>query len=136
MSIRCYEIRKRLIIKAFPYEDKDRDDYELIKTEYRQGIFEYAGIAIFMFGNKLIDGEITLADGVYEEYKIAKQANAFIIPIGSTGYTAKKIWDDVYENIDSYPYLSSEIMTLQNSTNPQRIIQSIKNILLHIQNTL
>ena len=89
-----------------------------------------------MFGNKLIDGEITLADGVYEEYKIAKQANAFIIPIGSTGYTAKKIWDDVYENIDSYPYLSSEIMTLQNSTNPQRIIQSIKNILLHIQNTL
>ena len=130
------KLEKRLIIKAFPYEDKDRDDYELIKTEYRQGIFEYAGIAIFMFGNKLIDGEITLADGVYEEYKIAKQANAFIIPIGSTGYTAKKIWDDVYENIDSYPYLSSEIMTLQNSTNPQRIIQSIKNILLHIQNTL
>lgn len=59
-----------------------------------------------------------------------------LFPLAQQVTPQKKIWDDVYENIDSYPYLSSEIMTLQNSTNPQRIIQSIKNILLHIQNTL
>ena len=63
------KLEKHLMIKAFPYEDKNRPDYIQLKREYREGIYKYAGIAIFMFGNKESDAGTILADGVYEEYK-------------------------------------------------------------------
>ena len=127
------KLEKHLMIKAFPYEDNNRTDYHQIKAEYRKGIFENAGIAIFMFGNKLSDNEIIMANGVYEEYEIAKKANAYIIPIGSTGYVAKRIWDEVFQNINEYPYLQEEAFILQGCTNPDKVIESVMNILTKIQ---
>lgn len=127
------ELEKHLIIKAFPYEDKERKDYNRLIREYREGIFEYSGIAIFMFGNKISDNGIVLANGVYAEYEIAKQAGAYIIPVGSTGYVAKKIWDEVCININEYPYLKKYAATLQNSTDPDIIVHTILSILNDIE---
>lgn len=127
------KLEKHLMIKAFPYEDKEREDYAKLISEYRQGIFEHAGIAIFMFGNKISDDGVILTNGVYEEYEIAKSSNAYIIPIGSTGYVAAQIWDEISSDIDSFPYLMSEADTLQNSTEPDKIIHSILKILQRIQ---
>lgn len=126
-------LEKHLTIKAFPYEDREREDYNSLKTEYRKGIFRQAGIAIFMFGNKIVDGKVVSADGVLEEYQIAEDNDAFIIPIGSTGYAAKKIWEHVNQNIDNYPYLKSEIKILGNCTDPSRILHSIEQVLLNVQ---
>ncbi|MCQ4638611.1 SIR2 family protein [Anaerovorax odorimutans] len=127
------KLEKHLMIKAFPYEDKNRPDYTDIRTEYREGIFKHAGIAIFMFGNKLVDNQVILADGVYEEFEIAKKFNAYIIPIGSTGYVANNIWKEVHSNLEKYPYLKSEINVLQECTDPKRITSSIINVLANIQ---
>lgn len=127
------KLEKHLMIKAFPYEDKNRPDYDMIRTNYREGIFEHAGIAIFMFGNKLSDDGIVLADGVYEEFVIAKKVNAYVIPIGSTGYVARKIWDEVSANIEDYPYLKPEESILKECTEPNKVIKSIINVLSRIQ---
>lgn len=121
------------MIKAFPYEDKNRNDYKELVTTYREGIFKNAGIAIFMFGNKISEKGVVLTDGVYQEFKIAQKANAYIIPIGSTGYVAKQIWDEVCVHINDYPYLKSEESVLRESTDPAKIICSIMKILSRIQ---
>lgn len=127
------ELEKHLMIKAFPYQDRNRSDYEQLKKRYREGIFKYAGIVIFMFGNKSAENGIALADGVYEEYKIALQSEAYIIPIGSTGYMAKKIWDEVCDQIENFPYLQPYVNTLQNCTESDKIIKAILSILNTIQ---
>ena len=121
------------MIKAFPYEDKNRNDYKELVTTYREGIFKNAGIAIFMFGNKISEKGVVLTDGVYQEFKIAQKANAYIIPIGSTGYVAKQIWDEVCVHINDYPYLKFEESVLRESTDPAKIICSIMKILSRIQ---
>lgn len=127
------KLEKHLIIKAFPYEDNNRTDYPKLIEEYREGIFKYAGISIFMFGNKLADDKVILANGVYEEYRIAKKSNAYIIPIGSTGYVAQKIWSEVYANIDDFPYLKNEADILSSCKEPAKVIHSILSILARIQ---
>lgn len=86
-----------------------------------------------MFGNKISEKGVVLTDGVYQEFKIAQKANAYIIPIGSTGYVAKQIWDEVCVHINDYPYLKSEESVLRESTDPAKIICSIMKILSRIQ---
>ena len=127
------KLEKHLMIKAFPYEDKNRPDYIQLKREYREGIYKYAGIAIFMFGNKESDAGTILADGVYEEYKIALESGAYIIPIGSTGYMAKKIWDEVRLHINDFPYLKEAEDILQNCTNPNKVIDAVLSVVNIIQ---
>lgn len=122
-------LEKHLIIKAFPYEDKERSDYEQLIKDYREGIFKYAGIAIFMFGNKVSDGDIIRADGVYKEYEMAKQCGACIIPIGSTGYVAKEIWNEVSLKLDDFPYLKGQEKVLQDCTDPDKVVNAIISIL-------
>ena len=129
------KLEQHLMIKAFPYEDSNRSDYNSMKTEYRKGIFKYAGIAIFIFGNKIVDDKVVIADGVYEEYELAKASNAYIIPIGSTGYAAEKIWHEVFNNLNDYPYLKSEIQILKTCTEPRRILQAILKVLNNIKTT-
>lgn len=98
---------------------------KIIEREY----FKYAGIAIFMFGNKKVNNKTILADGVYKEFQIAKQSNAYIIPIGSTGYVARKIWNEVFLNINDYPYLKKQAKVLQDCTEPQKVIDAIISVL-------
>lgn len=129
------KLEKHLMIKAFPYEDNTRDDYNELIEDYRNGIFKYAGIAIFMFGNKKVNNKTILADGVYKEFQIAKQSNAYIIPIGSTGYVARKIWNEVFLNINDYPYLKKQAKVLQDCTEPQKVIDAIISVLETIKAT-
>lgn len=130
------ELDKHLMIKAFPYEDNERSDYNELIENYREGIFKHAGIAIFMFGNKIVDNETVLAKGVYKEYEIAKQSGAYIIPIGSTGYVAKQIWTEVNSNINDYPYLKKQVNILQDCVEPQKIVEAIVSILEVIKATI
>ena len=127
------KLEKHLMIKAFPYEDSNSPNYKKLKKEYREGIYQYAGIAIFMFGNKESDTETILANGVYEEYKIALESGAYIIPIGSTGYMAKKIWDEVSSHINDFPYLKKNANILQKSTDYKKVINAVLSIINTIQ---
>lgn len=131
-------INKHLLIKAFPYEDKDRDNYDEIKYNYRKSIFQEAGISIFLFGNKKsdTDNNTVLAKGIYDEYKIAKDEGAYIIPIGSTGYMSEIIFKEVEKDIDNYFYLQTELNILRSSNNVKEIVKSVLIILKRIQNNI
>ena len=74
---------------------------ELLKR-YRDDLTDYAGVAIFLFGNKLQDGQVVLSDGVAQEFEIAKEKGLALIPVGATGFMAKQLWDKVMANSTAY----------------------------------
>jgi hypothetical protein len=98
----------QLVLRPFPqFATGDKSLGELWQ-EYREKMISYAGIAIFIFGNKLVNEEIVDANGILSEYDIAVSKGLFILPIGATGYQAKVVWERVKE---SYQGRSSELLT-------------------------
>lgn len=124
-------VNEHLCLKPFPQNILD----PVIRAErwkqYRNSIMEDTGISIFMFGNKkdFITNTTKIADGCMQEFEIAKSHNHIIIPIGSTGYAAKIIHDEVKKNIDNYPYLSSAIDQLGTETDVDKIVSIIVKII-------
>ncbi len=62
----------------------------------------HAGIAVFLFGNKLDGDQVRLSNGMREEFEIAKEEGLFLLPIGATGSMAKELWDEVSGSFDEY----------------------------------
>jgi hypothetical protein len=122
-----------LKISPFPFQisGKAKEDFN---KQYRSGILSQCGIAIFLFGNKKKDGIITNADGVLEEFKIAKEKNLVIIPIGSTGYAAKIVQEIVREHISEYPYLKDYADILSESIDIDEICRAVIKIIKSVQN--
>jgi hypothetical protein len=96
---------------------------------YRKRIIGLANYAIFIFGNKFSDGKIERANGVFNEYKIAKELGLKIIPIASTGFVAKEIMDIVMSDTNEYPYLINSIDILLKDTDQESIINEIIKII-------
>lgn len=91
-----------LSLMPFPqYLTGSRDKSERNK-KYREMMLANAGFAVFLFGNKIKDGEMINSTGMYEEFEIAVSKGIIPIPIGATGYTALRIWKEVNDNYDSY----------------------------------
>lgn len=64
-----------------------------------------SGICIFMFGNKVENGENVIADGMLEEFEIAKKLGKIIIPIGNTAEAANEIFRIMKEEKEVHSYL-------------------------------
>lgn len=92
------KLQDQLILRPFPQGQEAQRQWE----SYRQDMIAYAGIAIFVFGNRLQDEETVSAGGVRREFEIAKTNGLKLIPIGATGYMAEELWKEVTENFDSY----------------------------------
>jgi len=88
----------QLILRPFPQAETGVRTLSEVWNDYRHDMISHAGIAIFMFGNKLIDGQIIESDGLIKEYEIAKSKGLFLIPIGVTGYAAKSIFNKLSMN--------------------------------------
>jgi hypothetical protein len=123
---------KYLEINPFAFQLKGNEKTKF-NTDYRDRILNHAGIAIFMFGNKHgADGNIVVADGVLEEFEIAKQKRLYIIPLGSTGFAAEKIAIEIKSNIESYPYLKDYITVLTTSNNSIELVDTVCSIIRKI----
>lgn len=83
-------IDEYLFFCPFPQGIVDTEERNTLFTKYRQEMLSEVGIAIFMFANKEKGGVIVNAEGCWEEYEIAKSLGKIIIPLGCTGYMAKK----------------------------------------------
>ncbi len=94
-------ISNQLILRPFPQEATGSVPLKELWKKYREDMISHSGIAIFIFGNKLKDGEITLSDGMYQEYEIAKKLGLFVIPIGATGYVAEELWQKEMKSWES-----------------------------------
>jgi len=91
-----------LILRPFPQSQSGIKSISEIRTDYRNDMISKAGIVIFVFGNKLANGEVVDSDGMLEEFDICLKHHVIPIPIGATGSVSKKLWDKVISDLDLY----------------------------------
>ena len=94
-------------------------------------------IAIFLFGNKRVDGKIINADGVRSEFEIAKSMGVNVIPVGVTGFQARVLWEEVMNDFPKY-YPDEQVFKplfeiLGSSLIPNEIINTILRIINEIR---
>lgn len=95
------QLHDQLILRPFP---QGGPDIQARWEAYRQEMVAYAGVALFVFGNKLdtATGTVALANGVRREFEIAHQRGLKVIPVGVTGYMAEDLWREVLADFDTY----------------------------------
>lgn len=115
----------------FPFPQYENEKKKLAErwTENRNEMISSAGICIFIFGNKIDDnGEIVDANGMFEEFEIAKKTGKIIIPIGSTGFTAKKIFDRMKASHE-FRYLENYWDILEFEDDSKKVFSAIHSII-------
>ena len=95
----------RLKLHPFPQTITDSQKRKELWTRYRNDMCLEAGIQIILYGCKMDENnKLINSPGIQEEFELAKKNNLFIIPVGSTGYKAKEIWDKINKNKNSFGY--------------------------------
>ncbi|WP_209366274.1 SIR2 family protein [Sediminibacillus dalangtanensis] len=125
-----------LTLRPFPQNESGGKTLKELWTEYRKDMINDAGVTIFLFGNKDKDGKTIEADGMMEEFQIAKNKNKYIIPIGSTGYVTKRIFNEVKKDMDRYWYLEDSLETLENERDEKKVIEETHRIIEKIRRSL
>lgn len=92
----------QLVLKPFPQFESGKKKLPELWEEYRQKMISLSGVSIFLFGNKLVDGEIVQANGLIREFEISKSKGNICIPVGCTGYASKVISDLILESPEEY----------------------------------
>jgi hypothetical protein len=110
-STKYQHLDESIIMRPFPQKVPPGIDKKQLQTDYRIGMVEQAGIAVFLFGNRLKDGQVAQSQGVMEEFELsfADGKGALPIPIGATGYMAETIWQLVSTDLPRYGYVSPEM---------------------------
>jgi len=120
----------RLTLRPFPYAIKDPQKRKSRWTSYREEMISKAGVAVFVFGNKAgASGEVSLADGMLEEFEIASRAGLLIVPVGATGYVAKilhqKVSDDFKTFFPSVVGLKATLAALGRQATPTQLVEGV-----------
>ena len=72
-------------------------------TQYRKAMIDYAGIALFVFGNKRdAKGDLVLSNGMKQEFDLCIQAGVRPLPVGATGFMALELWKQVNGDFTSF----------------------------------
>lgn len=80
-----------LTLTPFPRSAVNNEGLRETWRSYRKEMIERCGIALFIFGNKLVDGQVIVSDGIEEEFQIASESRARLIPLGFTGWKAEEL---------------------------------------------
>ena len=128
-------VNDHLNMKPFPQYIEDKKVRDDTWDKYRHEVIGDAGIAVFFMGNKIVDGNVLLADGVRKEFEIAHKLGLALIPIGCSGSMAKELWDEVMGNVSLYYDESNEklieaINQLGDDVEkPEQLIAKITNVI-------
>lgn len=87
-SLNLKGVGSRLDLRPFPFQNPEKFE------TYREEFISDVGIVISIFGNKKDGGTVTIANGVKEEARIAKEMGKVLLPIPLTGYAAREIYDE------------------------------------------
>lgn len=122
-------VSKYLGLFPFPQHADGEMHIKELWTSYRRKIIENAGVCLFIFGNKKgKNDDIVDADGMIEEFRIAQSTEKIIIPIGSTCFTAKKIFDEMKES-GRYSYLDEYWGILETEKDYNKVYSVIDKII-------
>lgn len=91
-----------LILRPFPQFATNDLDIPRLWDQYRKDFISDVGCAVFIFGNKDVNGKVVDAEGVRKEFDIAVTQGVKVIPIGATGYMSKILWEEVLLNYEQY----------------------------------
>ena len=124
-------IDEHLCLRPFPQNISNPTERAEKWKKYREEMLAETGVSIFMFGNKkdAKTGSIIEANGCIQEFEIAKLKGNIIIPIGSTGYAAKTILENIKKDMDNYLYLSNSIDILETETDIDKLIRCVIEII-------
>jgi hypothetical protein len=120
----------RLVMRPFPYAIADPQSRQRRWRRYREDILAEAGAAVFVFGNKKDDrGGIVEADGVPEEFEIAKSRGLVLVPVGCTGWVAKRLYQRLEQDLGAqFPRirgLRSAFRSLNSGGTPSEIADRV-----------
>lgn len=101
-----------LILRPFPQNTSGTQELPELWSAYRKDMISFAGIALFLFGNKLDKdtGAVVDSDGVVKEFDIAQANNCILLPVGATGSVAKSLAERIVEH-KLQPAISLESIT-------------------------
>lgn len=129
----------RLVLRPFPQQVFGATDKSEVWRRYREDMISYAGIAIFMFGNKLEGGAVVQSNGMRQEFDIAKAKGLVLLPIGATGYMSGDLWSEAIK--DARLRFSSRLDVLMlyerlgdKNASPEQLIDVVIDLLLALQN--
>ena len=94
-------LHDELLLRPFPQSTTGTTSLPDLWSKYRNDMLAHSGTALFLYGNKMLDGTLKLSNGMMEEYEIAKSKNILTLPVGATGYMSKKLWEKELEIIES-----------------------------------
>lgn len=89
----------QLIVRPFPQQG---ENLPILWEQYRQRMISLAGVALFFFGNKLVEGKLVNAGGVRREFEIALEHGLLPIPVAATGFMAEELWKEISANLDKF----------------------------------
>lgn len=129
---------EQLILRPFPQYEVGKRPISEIWNDYRTDMISYAGIAIFVFGNKIKDGNIVVADGLIKEFEIAKNNGLLLIPVGATEYATREIYnklsqDGYFDGAEFPKDLREHINKLADFNSD---LETIKGVLIDLLNSL
>ena len=123
----------QLIVRPFPQHGANLKE---LWEQYRQRMISLAGVAIFVFGNKLDDARnLVPANGVHREFQISIEHGLVPIPIGATGYVAEELWNEVLKDTTRYyPGIEGWIVPIikelgRKDLDPNELTKHVLNIL-------
>lgn len=115
-------------LKLYPFPLASPENW----TRYRQLMLNNIGVCILLYGTKEKDGQVINSNGMKEEYDIAKENGALIIPIGSTGGMSLEIADQlILEN-----YNGEDLKFLREETDSQKIAKKVTLIIKKYMDTI
>jgi hypothetical protein len=88
----------QLIMRPFPQFSTGGKSLPEMWQSYRERMISLAGIAIFIFGNKIDAGAVVNAAGVKKEFEICLEQGVIPIPVPSTGFMAAELFGEVIAN--------------------------------------
>jgi hypothetical protein len=137
-----WDLDRRLIARPFPQPLPGKHPDGVRWTALRSELARQSGIVIFLGGIKTLNGQPVVADGVLEEFGLATQAGAFLLPVGATGGAAKQIADQLLgstipqDGADARRPTDKELTGLADATStPETLLAIIKDILKRLART-
>lgn len=112
-----------IVIYPFPYKGTNKESKKKIYFEIRSRMASSTKIMIVIAGKN----KSRNSAGVYQEYQLAKEQGNLIIPIASTGGSAREIWVEL--NGQNYYNDNELFQKLGTETAPDEIVNVVMKLI-------